>query len=106
MVNATSLDYFDMVGVGDVFTTFAARAGKTRGWSDCYGLLLLATGRVDLVVEPYLHPWDIAPMLPIIAEAGGRHTDWNGVETAQSPHGISSNGHLHDAALELVRGRR
>jgi histidinol-phosphatase len=55
------------------------RAGKrSRGWSDCYAHLLVATGRADAVVEPGVHPWDVAATIPVIREAGGRCTDWQG----------------------------
>ncbi|MBZ0170808.1 MAG: hypothetical protein K8E66_00360, partial [Phycisphaerales bacterium] len=76
--------------------------GMTRGWSDCYAHVLCATGRIEAVVEPVLHPWDIAPMQVIYAEAGGRTTDWSGRPGAYHPTGISSNGLVHDELLELL----
>ncbi|KKB07531.1 histidinol-phosphatase [Devosia chinhatensis] len=47
---------------------------------DCYGYALLAAGHADLVVEPYLNTYDIAALVPIIREAGGAITCWDGSE--------------------------
>ncbi len=99
MVATTSAEYFRRAGVLAAWEAVRSRAGQTRGWSDCYAFVLLATGRVDAVVEPVLHPWDIAPMQPIIEEAGGTCTDWNGKATIWEPRGLCTNGKI---AGELV----
>jgi len=49
-----------------------------RHGADCYAYCLLAAGSVDLVVEPALHPYDIAALIPIIEQAGGRVATWDG----------------------------
>lgn len=57
----------------------AGAAAMSRTWGDCYGYLLVATGRAEVMVEPgALSPWDAAPLVPIIEEAGGVFTDWDG----------------------------
>ena len=78
------------------------QALRTRGWSDCYAYLLVATGRADLALDPVMKPWDAAPFVCILPEAGGRFTDWRGNVTAHGGDAIASNGHLHDAALALL----
>ena len=76
---------------------------KTRTWGDGYGYFLVATGRVEAMVEPSLNTWDIAPMLVVIPEAGGRITTWTGsTELAQGAGWVATNGHLHDEILGLV----
>lgn len=57
--------------------TAAAVAGA-RTWGDCYGYVLLATGRAEMMVDDRLSPWDVMPLVPIIGEAGGVLTDWRG----------------------------
>jgi histidinol-phosphatase len=87
-------------------TEFAAlsRACRSiRGWSDCYGHLLVATGRAEAAIEPLINIWDVAPMIPIMREAGGMYTDWDGNETAGSPTGLSSNGRVHEGLLSMLR---
>lgn len=48
------------------------------GWSDAYGYLLVATGRVEVMLDPIMNIWDGAPFPPILAEAGGYFGDWEG----------------------------
>ncbi len=73
-----------------------------RGWGDCYGHCLVATGRADVMLDPVMHAWDCAPFLPILREAGGTFTDWWGRATIHGGHAISTNGRLLDALLALV----
>ena len=75
-----------------------------RGWGDCYGHVLVATGRADIMIDPELNVWDAAPLLTIVTEAGGKFTDVEGNETIYGGSGISTNGLLHDEVLELYRG--
>ena len=78
------------------------RAAVSRGWGDCYGYLLVATGRADVMVDPILNPWDAPPFLPIIEEAGGVFTGWNGQRDAFAGNAIATNGALADAARALL----
>jgi histidinol phosphatase-like enzyme (inositol monophosphatase family) len=60
---------------------WAALAGQvavTRSWGDCFGYVLVATGRAELMVDNRMRPWDVAALIPIIEEAGGQLTDWRG----------------------------
>ena len=72
----------------------AARAGVVRTWGDCYGYLLVATGRAEIMVDDVMNPWDAAALQPIITEAGGAFTAWNGVATAFGGSVIASNAVL------------
>ena len=74
----------------------------TRGWNDCYAYALLATGRCDVVVDPIMELWDVAALAPIIREAGGRLTDWNGND-GLARDCIATNGLLHDAVVKCAR---
>ncbi|MBA4073185.1 MAG: histidinol phosphate phosphatase [Gemmatimonas sp.] len=78
------------------------RASISRSWGDCYGYLLVATGRADVMVDPILNPWDAPPFLPIIEEAGGVFTGWNGRRDAFAGNAIATNGALADAARALL----
>jgi histidinol-phosphatase len=81
-----------------------SRATETqRGWGDGYGYALVATGRADAVVDSMVHVWDLAPMLPILEEAGGRFTDWRGRSTIHGRDAVGSNGRIHDPLLRLLR---
>jgi histidinol phosphatase-like enzyme (inositol monophosphatase family) len=80
----------------------SAQAGVSRGWGDCYGYLLVATGRADVMVDPVLNPWDAPPFLPIIEEAGGVFTGWNGRRDAFAGDAIATNGALARTARALL----
>ena len=70
-----------------------------RTWGDCYGYVLLATGRAEIMVDPAAGAaWDFAPMLPIIEEAGGRFTSISRESVGSWTTALASNGALHDAA--------
>lgn len=98
-VSTTSLDYWDDPA-GWLAIDKACK--HTRGWADAYAVLLVATGRCDAAVEGNVHPWDVAPFGPIMAEAGGRFTDWRGKTTAHTDTAIVSNGLIHDELLGIV----
>lgn len=77
-------------------------AGVIRGYSDCYGHCLVATGRCDIMLDPEMNPWDNAALLPIVEEAGGTFTDWRGERTIYGGSAISTNGALFEALRELM----
>lgn len=73
-----------------------------RGWSDAYGHALVATGRAEIMLDPLMNPWDSAPFLPILREAGGCFGDWSGNETIYAGEAISSNSALLPDFLRLI----
>lgn len=75
-----------------------------RGWSDAYGYALVATGRAEVMLDPIMSVWDCGALLPIVREAGGTFTDWEGSPTVYGGNAIATNGHLRDEVLALVRG--
>jgi histidinol-phosphatase len=86
----------------DGWIRVADRSLISRSWGDCYGYLLVATGRAELMVDGVMAPWDAAPFLPIVEEAGGVLTDWTGRRTAFGGSTIASNSALAAAARELL----
>jgi histidinol-phosphatase len=82
----------------------AHRSGAAlRTWGDGYGYLLVATGRMDVMVDPVVEPYDVAAMPVIIGEAGGRFTDDRGRAGYDGGSGVATNGVLHDDVLALLR---
>jgi histidinol-phosphatase len=80
----------------------ASAAELSRSWGDCFGYLLVATGRAELMCDPRLSPWDAAALQPIIQEAGGMFTDWDGRDTAFGGSAIASNRALGPEARSLL----
>jgi histidinol phosphatase-like enzyme (inositol monophosphatase family) len=76
----------------------AAAAAVARTWGDCFGYLLVATGRAEMMCDPILSPWDAAAFQPIVREAGGVFTAWDGRDTAFGGSAVATNSAL---AVEL-----
>lgn len=72
----------------------AQRARVSRTWGDCFGYVLVATGRAEAMVDDKMNPWDAAPLLPIVTEAGGIFSDWRGQPTAFGGDSIATNAAL------------
>jgi histidinol-phosphatase len=75
----------------------------TAGWGDCYGYALVATGRADIMIDPIMNDWDCAAIKPIIEEAGGTFTDWQGHATIYGKEAVATNGLLSKAVLQVTR---
>ena len=73
-----------------------------RTWGDGYGHVLVATGRAEIMLDATLSLWDVAPMLVIVPEAGGRITDYAGLADPRGGDVVATNGHLHEAILGLL----
>jgi fructose-1,6-bisphosphatase/inositol monophosphatase family enzyme len=74
----------------------AERAQVSRTWGDCYGYLLVATGRAEVMCDATMAPWDAAAaaLAPVIREAGGVFTDWDGAPRALGPSAVATNAAL------------
>ena len=90
-------------GRGDVLPKFLKQVRIARGWGDCYGHMLVATGRADIALDPQMSPWDIAALIPIVREAGGSCTDWKGNECVTTGDGVSIAPGLKSAVLDMLR---
>lgn len=71
----------------------------TRTWCDAYGHCLVATGRVEAMIDPVVAHYDLSAVSLIVTEAGGMFTDFQG-QPGISQEAISSNGILHEKILE------
>jgi len=100
----TSPTEFMEAGRQSAYERLSTQARLTRGWGDCYGYLLVATGRAEVMVDPVLSIWDMAALLPILEEAGGSFTDWQGRATIYGKDGIGTNGHVLAEVLAITRG--
>ena len=89
-------------GRAEVLERLAEAALLERSWGDCYGYLLVATGRAEVMLDPVTNPWDVAAVQPILEEAGGSFTDWRGRATIYGGDGMATNGRLREAVMEIV----
>jgi len=103
LVNTTALTYFTTPKLRTLYDRIDSECKYTRGFPDCYGIVLLATGRVDAVVEPTVAIWDIASVPPIIHEAGGISTDIAGNDTVQTGSVLAATPAVHSQLLNLIQ---
>ena len=93
-------------GLGQGYAELLDQAWRTRGYGDFWSHLLVAEGAVDIAVEATLALWDVAALIPVVREAGGRITGRDGGPCVGPTGAVTTNGHLHDATLELLAGTR
>ena len=99
---STDFSSCERYGFRKAAESLQARAKTSRTWGDCYGYVLVATGRADVMLDPVMNLWDCAALLPIMEEAAGTFTDWNGVRTASGGNSIATNGLLFEEVMRLV----
>lgn len=90
-------------GRGTSYERLAAATKLQRTWGDCYGHILVATGRAEIMLDPIMNAWDCAALLPILQEAGGTFTDWNGTPTIHGGNAISTNHLLFEDVMKFVK---
>ena len=88
----------------NAFLALAAQTQNQRGYGDFWGHMLVAQGSGDVMAEHGVHVWDVAAVKPIIEEAGGRYSDWDGRQDIFRPDVLVSNGKVHEASLHLLQG--
>jgi histidinol phosphatase-like enzyme (inositol monophosphatase family) len=98
----SQVDSFAKRGATAAFEALQSAAYITRTWGDCYGYLLVATGRAELMVDPIMNVWDAAAVQPIIEEAGGTFTDWQGNPTIHAGEGLATNGLIINEVLAIT----
>ncbi|GCD20101.1 histidinol-phosphatase [Cellulomonas algicola] len=98
----SSLSGWEEEGRLDAFLDLTRRVWRTRAYGDFWSHVLVAEGAVDLSTEPELALHDMAALVPIVTEAGGRFTSVRGVPGPFGGSALVSNGLLHDQALELL----
>jgi histidinol phosphatase-like enzyme (inositol monophosphatase family) len=98
----TTMRRWERLGKKQVFEHLCKTCKLTRGWGDCYGHCLVATGRTQLMIDTGMSVWDAAALVPIVTEAGGRFVDWKGNTTATGGNGLSVVPGIADEVLGLL----
>lgn len=99
----SQVDLYEQREAWQVFRELQRLCDVTRTWGDCYGYLLVATGRADVMVDPIMKVWDAAALQPILEEAGGTFTDWKGQPTIYHGEGIATNRRVLEEVLGITR---
>ncbi len=98
-----SLAGSEAVAMTNDVLALAQRSWRQRGLGDFYMHTMVAQGSGDLALDPMLKPWDIAPHIVLVEEAGGRATTMLGERNVYGGSLLSSNGVLHDEAVAYFR---
>lgn len=94
-ISFQSLRQWDEVGRAEQLLHLSRRVWRDRGYGDAWPYMLLAEGRLEFVAEFGVKEYDIAALVPIITEAGGRFTDIEGRDSLSSRSSLATNGVLH-----------
>jgi histidinol-phosphatase len=75
---------------------------RDRAYGDLWSYALVAEGLIDITGEFDVKPYDLAALIPIVEEAGGRFTSITGEPGPWHGSSLATNGHLHDAVLAAL----
>jgi histidinol-phosphatase len=106
LVYYSGLSWFIKAGREQAFLELVRRTERQRGLGDWYGFALVAQGSGEVMVEQGVHAWDIAAIVPIVEEAGGRFSDWDGGFDIHRSDALASNGKLHDEVIRILASDR
>lgn len=102
-----SFSFSDSIGWSERSANLDAlitRTWRQRAYGDFLSHVLVAEGAVDIAAEPFLEVYDLAALLPIITEAGGEVSGYDGTDPLTAGSLLSTNSHLHRPALDLLTG--
>ncbi|WP_077490100.1 histidinol-phosphatase [Sinomonas mesophila] len=120
LASATRLRVSNVAKLGDASLSYSSLSGwkergnlddflgltedvwRTRAYGDFWSYCLVAEGAVDIATEPELALYDMAALVPIVTEAGGRFTSLEGKEGPWGGNALATNGILHSEALSRL----
>jgi histidinol-phosphatase len=101
-VSFQSIGQWRDAGELDALERLTAAVWRDRGYGDAWPYMLLAEGRLEFVAEFGVKEYDIAALVPIVTEAGGRFTSYTGADSLSERSSLATNRLLHDAYLTLL----
>lgn len=101
-VGFTDVASFARYGRAEAWARVSSAAYDRRGWSDAYGHMLVATGRMEAMLDPVMNTWDCGPFPVLLREAGGYFGDWSGRETIYGNEALSTTRALLPELLKLM----
>ncbi len=98
----SSITSWTALGREGAMLELARDCWRERGFGDFWSYMLLAEGAVDIAAEPELALYDMAALVPIVTEAGGRFTSLDGRAGPFGGNAVATNGLLHDEVLARI----
>ena len=96
------LDYIIKLPHQNNFLNLIKNCSYSRGFGDCHGHTFVIDGRAEVMIDPHVLPYDIAPTKICIEEAGGVLTDFNGDKSIYAGSAVISNGKVHDEVIKII----
>lgn len=96
-ISYNSLQYWDQSGKLDELISLSRKVWRTRAFGDFLSYMYLAEGALEMVAEHDLKIYDIAALVPIVEEAGGKFSALDGALNDESSSVLATNGKLHKA---------
>jgi myo-inositol-1(or 4)-monophosphatase len=103
-VSCTDPGSFAAYGRAAEWERIAQRTYHRAGWSDAYGYMLVATGRIEIMLDPIMKPWDCGPFPAILGEAGGYFGDWHGNVSLYAGEALATTQALLPTVLDALHG--
>jgi histidinol-phosphatase len=100
--STTTVQAFEKHDRSQAFNRLMRSSYYQIGWSDAYGYMLVATGRVEIMLDPIMNVWDCGPFPPILSEAGGFFGDWHGNATIYAHEALATTQALLPHVLEQL----
>jgi histidinol-phosphatase len=97
------IDWYERTGHLNGLLELIRGCWRARGFGEFWQYMLVAEGLAEIASDPSVKLWDLAAPMLVVQEAGGRFSDFTGLETADGGSGLASNGALHDAALSILK---
>jgi histidinol-phosphatase len=97
-----SLAQWRHAGHLDQLLALSERVWRDRAYGDLWSYTLVAEGLIDITGEFDVKPYDLAALIPIVEEAGGRFTSISGDPGPWHGSSLATNGRLHDAVLATL----
>lgn len=101
-----SIGQWDDAGYLEPLISLTRAVWRDRAYGDMWSYMLLAEGLVDIVAEFDVKPYDLAALVPIVSESGGRFTDIDGNPSAWNDSSLATNGHVHEAVLAHIAANK
>jgi len=102
-ISFQSIAQWDEAGYLDRLVALTRRVWRDRAYGDMWAYMMLAEGLIDVAGEFGVQPYDLAAIVPIVEEAGGRFTSVAGQPGPWHGNSLATNGALHRAVLEALR---
>ena len=95
-------DRFRADGIGERLLNLSHRCWRTRGIGDFWQHMLVAEGAFDIAVDPIVSLWDVAALVPIVEEAGGRWSTIDGRADVDGGSFVCTNDALHSDVVAAL----